>query len=259
MIEIAAGDTIFGLSKKYQVPLQDLIKQNDLTPPYQLKAGSKLTIPSSNYHHVKPGETIYGISRAYNMNINSLVSLNKLESPYNIKPGDKIKVSGKFADSSDSPSKTSYHLSGSIKKTPEKTPVFTEKTIGKFNLFSGRFVWPVRGEIVSRFGPKQGGLYNDGINIKAREGSDVKSAESGLVAYVGNELKGYGNLVIIKHDSGWITAYAHLKEMLVNRRQKIAKGQKIGTVGATGNVNTPQLYFGLRKGRDAVNPENYLK
>ena len=125
----------------------------------------------------------------------------------------------------------------------------------KKNIFS----WPVRGAVISKFGPKKGGLYNDGINIKAREGASVGSAEDGVVAYVGNELKGYGNLVIIKHSQGWITAYAHLKEFNVKRGQKILKSQKIGLVGSTGSVSFPQLYFGLRKGREALNPQNYLK
>ena len=121
------------------------------------------------------------------------------------------------------------------------------------------FAWPVRGAVISKFGPKKGGLYNDGINIKAREGSSVGSAEDGVVAYAGNELKGYGNLVIIKHSQGWITAYAHLKEFNVKRGQKILKSQKIGLVGSTGSVSFPQLYFGLRKGREALNPQDYLK
>ena len=102
------------------------------------------------------------------------------------------------------------------------------------------------------------GLYNDGINIKASEGQAVGASEDGIVAYVGNELKGYGNLVIIKHSGGWISAYAHLKNSLVARGQKINKGQKIGNVGNSGKVKFPQLYFGLRRGRDAVNPESYL-
>lgn len=123
---------------------------------------------------------------------------------------------------------------------------------------SNHFAWPVRGEIVSKFGPKSAGLFNDGINIKAKSGQNVLASEDGIIAYVGNELKGYGNLVIIKHAGGWISAYAHLKDFAVNRGQKIYQGQKIGSVGDSGKVKYPQLYFGLRKGRDAVNPETHL-
>ncbi len=264
-IEVAAGDTIFSISKKTQVPLRDLIKQNDLVPPYSLKVGSKLTIPKTNYHEVKSGETLYAISRLYNMKINQLIEINELKEPYSVKAGDRIKISKSekiFAENKEA--QASYNLKAGEKssekiaeKPAEKEPKASvvEKVLDKFNKFS----WPVRGTVVSKFGPKSGGLYNDGINIKAKEGTEVKASEDGVVAYVGNELKGYGNLVIVKHAGGWITAYAHLAKSSVTRGAKVSKGQKIGTVGSTGNVTSPQLYFGLRKGRDAVNPQNYLK
>ena len=134
-----------------------------------------------------------------------------------------------------------------------------KNSIKKIASKNNEFCWPVRGTVISKFGPKSAGLFNDGINIKAQLGQSVVSSEDGIVAYVGDELKGYGNLVIIKHAGGWISAYAHLKNYGVELGQKIEKGQKIGIVGNTGKVKSPQLYFGLRKGRDAVNPENYLK
>ena len=111
---------------------------------------------------------------------------------------------------------------------------------------------------MSKFGPKPGGLYNDGINIKAKGGDNVKATEDGVVAYVGNELRGYGNLIIIKHSGGWISAYGHLDQTKIKRGIKVKKGQNIATIGSTGNVKSPQLYFGLRKGREAVNPQSYL-
>jgi murein DD-endopeptidase MepM/ murein hydrolase activator NlpD len=185
------------------------------------------------------------------MKLNQLVEMNSLQEPYSVKLGEKIKISKNSADSVQTAQKTEIKK---LEPTAEN-PGFVERTLDKLNHFS----WPIRGQVVSKFGPKTGGLYNDGINIKAKEGADVKAAEEGTVAYVGNELKGYGNLVIIKHSGGWITAYSHLKNWTVKRGEKVAKGGKIGLVGSTGNVDSPQLYFGLRKGRDAVNPENYLK
>jgi len=113
--------------------------------------------------------------------------------------------------------------------------------------------------VVSSFGPKKGGLYNDGINIKAANNQIVKASQDGVVAYVGNELKGYGNLIIIKHSGGWITAYAHLLNTNVKKGLEVKKGQKIAIAGATGNVNFNQLYFSLRKGRKAVDPQKYLR
>ncbi len=260
-VEVGSGDTVYSVSKKYQVTVHDLIKQNDLNPPYNLRPGAKLAIPSPNYYEVKSGDTLYGISRAHNMKIDNLIEMNDLKAPYSVKVGQKLRIAkfenkASVAETEKKPlqkaQKKDFHLANSEKK-PE--PGFIEKTLDKLNHFS----WPLRGTVVSKFGPKPGGLYNDGINIKAREGAEVKAAEDGVIAYVGNELKGYGNLVIIKHSGGWITAYAHLEKFAVKRGQKISKGGVIGTVGTTGNVHSPQLYFGLRKGRDAVNPENYLR
>ncbi len=110
----------------------------------------------------------------------------------------------------------------------------------------GRFIWPVRGDIISGFGPKDTGQRNDGINISAKEGDVVKSAASGDVVYSGNLVPGFGNLVLIKHEGGWVTAYAHLSKTLVKIKDKIAQGQDIGAVGKTGGVETAQLHFELR-------------
>jgi len=152
--------------------------------------------------------------------------------------------------------------SGSDKVVETKLTInkpIDKNSIKKIANKNNEFCWPVKGTVISKFGPKSAGLFNDGINIKAQQGQAVVASEDGIVAYVGDELKGYGNLVIIKHAGGWISAYAHLKNYGVELGQKIEKGQKIGIIGNTGKVKSPQLYFGLRKGRDAVNPENYLK
>jgi murein DD-endopeptidase MepM/ murein hydrolase activator NlpD len=270
-ITVASGDTLYSISRNYRIPLRDLIKQNNLTPPYNLKAGSILIIPAPNYHEVKSGESISNIARLYKMNVDNIASINKLEPPYILKTGQKLRISNiqnkDLANNSEKKEVKKDELKkGDLKKEEVKNkdlpaiaknnynPNVVEKTLDKFN----RFSWPVRGKVVSKFGPKNGGLYNDGINISAPLGTKVKASEDGSVAYVGNELKGYGNLVIIKHSSGFITAYAHLSKTLVKKGQKVKKSDVIAEVGSTGNVKSPQLYFGLRKGRDAINPENYL-
>ncbi len=120
------------------------------------------------------------------------------------------------------------------------------------------FEWPVNGKVISRFGAKTGGLYNDGINISAAEGSPIKAADSGIVVYSGNELRGYGNLVLIKHSNGYITAYAHTKDISVKKGDLVKKGDVIAHVGSTGHVSTPQLHFSIRKGRKALDPQQYL-
>ena len=120
-------------------------------------------------------------------------------------------------------------------------------------------MWPVKGKIISNFGAIGKGRNNDGINIKAALGTTVKCADNGMVAYAGNELKGFGNLILVKHSDGWITAYAHNDKILVKKGQKVRKGEKIATVGSTGGVNSPQLHFEIRARKKAVNPRTYLQ
>ncbi len=116
----------------------------------------------------------------------------------------------------------------------------------------------MHGDVVGRYGPTAGGTQNDGINIKAAEGTPVVAAEAGSVAYAGNELRGYGNLILIKHADGWMTAYAHNSKLLVTRGQKVQRGQVIARVGASGAVTEPQLHFEVRRGSRALDPMDYL-
>jgi murein DD-endopeptidase MepM/ murein hydrolase activator NlpD len=130
--------------------------------------------------------------------------------------------------------------------------------LAELNDRASNFIWPIEGRIISRFGPKQNGLINDGINIAAQEGEPIWAAASGSVAYAGNELKGYGNMMIISHSNGWMSAYAHASDMLVGKGDRVSQGDLIGYVGKTGAVNTAQLHFGIREGKKPVNPENLL-
>jgi murein DD-endopeptidase MepM/ murein hydrolase activator NlpD len=123
---------------------------------------------------------------------------------------------------------------------------------------SGRFLWPLQGKIISGFGPKEGGLFNDGINIAAAPGTKVVAADDGVVAYAGNEIRGFGNLVLIKHANGWMTAYAHNETLLVKRGEHVTRGQVIARTGSSGSVSTPQLHFEVRKDSHPVDPLKYL-
>ena len=118
--------------------------------------------------------------------------------------------------------------------------------------------WPVRGKVISGFGPKANGLKNEGINIAVPEGTSIRAADSGVVAYAGNELKGYGNLVLIRHDNGYVTAYAHAKELFVKRGDTVKRGDVIAKAGQTGSVSSPQLHFEVRKGPTALDPMKFL-
>jgi murein DD-endopeptidase MepM/ murein hydrolase activator NlpD len=124
---------------------------------------------------------------------------------------------------------------------------------------SSKLRWPVAGKIISSFGPRNDGTHNDGVNLAAPMGTDVHAAESGVVAYAGDELKGYGNLVLVRHDNGWVTAYAHADEILVKRGDRIKRGQVIAKAGRTGQVDQPQVHFELRQGQKPVDPTPFME
>ena len=211
------------------------------------------------------------------MNINTLIANNGLQKPYGLKVGDLLRVDNLGQQNSKisvaySQKNTKKDLIDN-KENSAKKEILKEKLKdnlkvakivpaalpeAKISSKNNQFIWPVKGVVISKFGAKPGGLYNDGINIKAENGAKVAVVEDGVVAYVGNELRGYGNLVIVKHSSGWISAYGHLEKATVKRGAKVLKGEEIAKVGTTGNVKSSQLYFALRKGRDAVNPQLYL-
>ena len=121
-----------------------------------------------------------------------------------------------------------------------------------------KFRWPANGRVIAGYGPTTNGQQNDGINIALPENTPVKAAEDGVVAYAGNELKGYGNLVLVRHPNGYVTAYAHAKELLVKRGDQVKRGQMIARSGQTGNVNAPQLHFEIRKGATPLDPTKFL-
>jgi murein DD-endopeptidase MepM/ murein hydrolase activator NlpD len=140
-----------------------------------------------------------------------------------------------------------------VPETPDANSNATPPAAG-----TGAFLWPVRGHVLATYGTKPDGTHNDGINIAAPRGTAVQAVEGGVVAYTGNELRGYGNLVLVKHANGWISAYAHCDAILVKRGEKVERGQVIARVGSTGNVNEPQLHFELRRGQHAVDPREFM-
>jgi len=120
------------------------------------------------------------------------------------------------------------------------------------------FVWPLTGRVISDFGSESNGERNDGINIAAQPGTPIRAAASGTISYAGNELRGYGNLILIKHDDGYVTAYAHAERITVQRGDTVTKGQIIAYAGSTGDVTSPQLHFEIRHGVQPVNPRTLL-
>ncbi len=148
-------------------------------------------------------------------------------------------------------------LAAIVPTAKPSAPKWFAQKAEKVNVTEG-FIWPIRGKIVSTYGEKQNGIYNDGINIAAPLGKEVKAAADGEVVYAGNELEGYGNMLILRHNNGWMSAYAHTHKMHVGLGTKVNQGQLIAEIGNSGDVQSPQLHFGLRKDKQAVNPMDFL-
>lgn len=265
-IIVGRGDTLYSISKRYDLQMRDLIDANALKPPYTLRIGQVLKVPVSNYHVVNKGDTLYGISRIYGIDVKTLAANNGLEEPYTLIVGQRIALNGSPRPVSQAtPPKTSAKpvvaSSSAVKPAAvNKTAAAPKQTATKVSKYrKTKFLWPVKGTICSNYGTIGKGRANDGINIKAPLGTAVKAADKGVIAYAGNELKGFGNLILVRHDDGWITAYAHNQKLLVKKGQRVARGEKIATVGTTGGVNSPQLHFEIRAGKNPVNPTAYLQ
>ncbi len=271
-VTVRRGDTLYSLSRTYDVPIREMIERNNLRPPYTLRVGQVLRLPTAKYHIVEKGDTLYNISKRYDVDMSSVSRINNLYAPYALKIGQKLVIPGQVVANSYQPA--SYQAPAktttSSKKTTKTKTASTWKPLPKQNTKpaksvtpskyrKSKFIWPVKGTVISHFGTIGKGRNNDGINIKAPFGSTVKAADAGTVAYAGNELKGFGNLILIRHNDGWITAYAHNDRIFVKRGQKVRQGEKIAAVGSTGGVNSPQLHFEIRCGKKALNPLGYLK
>ncbi len=261
-VTVVRGDTVYGIARRHGVPIRALIEANGLAPPYVLEVGQRLVLGQSRYHEVAPGETVYAISRLYDVDMHSLARRNGIGAPYTIAVGQRLLLPGVVARASRPPSTAAAGTSPPAQPPSSATApagaVARSKVPQPPPRSAKLFAWPLQGKIISRFGTKPGGLHNDGINIAGKRGTPVRAAANGVVAYVGNELRGFGNLLLLRHAGGWMTAYAHNDVLRVRRGDKVKRGQVIGGLGSSGHVTTPQLHFEIRKGAKAVDPLRYL-
>ncbi len=324
-VRVRKGDSVYLISRRYGIPMRDIIESNGLRAPYHLREGQLLILPATRQHVVKAGDTLSSIAYSYGVPMAALVRANGLKEPYTIYSGTTLRITGRtepppeVADARPGGEPTAGtppipspapvarveaprpRGSGAVpvpRRAPAQAPALrktakttsspgqaparkstpalmpTEKpaprTVAKppaapvqtalkpLPARTGRFLHPVEGRVVSGFGPQTDGLHNDGINIAAPRGAAVHSAEAGRVAYAGNELPGYGNLLLIRHRGGWVSAYAHNERLLVTRGDEVQRGQRIALVGSSGRVTTPQLHFELRRQGRAVDPAPHL-
>ena len=252
-VVVQPGDTLYSLSRKYSVPVNDLAVLNNLVPPFGLIPGQKLRVPDLGQAPVAKVAIIENQTQEHK-------SAEQDEIYGNVPKQKTTATADKNKTTKEAVNNQKQSIAAQVKTEPVKISSDPNKKLPKITArSSSKFSWPVRGKILSGFGAKSSGLFNDGINIGAKQGLPVMAAENGVVAYAGNEVKGMGNLIIIQHEGGWMTVYAHLDSLAVKRGNRVAVGQKIGTVGETGKVDSPQLHFEIRKGTKAYNPTQYLK
>jgi murein DD-endopeptidase MepM/ murein hydrolase activator NlpD len=244
------------------------------TAPAAAPASVAAATPASNagVHVVAAGDTLSKIARRYNKPANEIAKANNIQSTATLNVGDRLVIPGAQAAV-----KPNAPALGAAKPAPSAAvkeaeptqsaavitpaPDTLDKDATKLAEGTGalpKFRWPANGRVIAGYGPTPNGQQNDGINIALPENTPVKAAEDGVVAYAGNELKGYGNLVLVRHPNGYVTAYAHAKELLVKRGDQVKRGQVIARSGQTGNVNAPQLHFEIRKGASPLDPTRFL-
>jgi murein DD-endopeptidase MepM/ murein hydrolase activator NlpD len=240
---VAPGETLNSIARLYNKPVMVLAKVNNIPPTTMVRVGDRITIPDMR----DPPRVASAAPNSAHMSMSAPMSAPPRTQPV------ITQSSGPSLASQESP------LSARVAAPTATAPAAAvENSTKTADSDAPGFRWPVRGRVIQAFGPKPNGLQNDGINLAVPEGTPVKAADDGVVAYAGNELKGYGNLVLVRHANGFVTAYAHASDILVKRGDTVKRGQVIAHSGQTGNVTSPQLHFEIRKGATPVDPAQYL-
>lgn len=275
---VMRGETLYGISRYYRSDLATVAKLNRLGPPYRIYDGQSLRIPAAGPSPIpvtvaaaEPPPAPPGSMAPGSMAPGPAASAAPVAAAPPPRAG--IEVTAVPAPAA-GPAPPPYPQAAPpvappvaapadpppAAANPDPLPAPSPQIAALPPARAGSllFTWPVKGRVVSGFGPKPGGQHNDGINIEVARGSPVRAAEAGTVVYAGNELKGYGNLVLVRHAGGWVTAYAHNDEILVRRGAQIGKGHLIAKSGSSGGVGAPQVHFEIRKGREPVDPMRYL-
>jgi murein DD-endopeptidase MepM/ murein hydrolase activator NlpD len=274
---VKPGDTLSRVATKTDAAFMAIARENRIDPPFIVHPGQRLKIPAGRYHLVQKGERGIAIARAYGVDWSRIAELNHLEEPFLLRAGERLLVPStrEVAGMSMEDRARAFRIDIDDLVTgnepalaPKAKPARPVRTAARpvpssvavaepAASFSGRFVWPVVGQIMRRYGLQATGARNDGINIRAEMGETVRAAADGVVAYAG-DLAAFGKLVLIRHGNGWLTAYGHAETLLVTRGQAVKQGQPIAKAGASGSAREPQLHFEIRDGRKPVNPMDWL-
>jgi murein DD-endopeptidase MepM/ murein hydrolase activator NlpD len=270
-ITVKGDQNVYAVARQYHVSMRELIVLNDLHSPFTIRNGQKLTLPSdktssesyysssgysSSYAPVPAAAPSPAIEQTALPPIQPSSVQSEALPPPQSTTSSNAPVKSTSVEALNAPSPPAKPVATTL--APQPSPAAAEKPSGLPSP-PVSFKWPVQGPMLSSFGPKGQGLSNDGVNIGAPKGAPVVAAANGIVVYAGSEMKGFGNLVLIRHQGGWVTAYAHLDRALVSKDAVVAQGDMIGTVGKTGNVSSPQIHFEIRYQGKPVDPAGIIK
>jgi murein DD-endopeptidase MepM/ murein hydrolase activator NlpD len=275
-IAIERGQTLSGIAQSYHMPMRVIAEANGLFPPYSIQAGRTLIIPGAGPPRAPaPPTSVAALPPTRNEYPPAAASSEPpggpaapetppVEHPAAVSPESATVAAAPLPPPAAATAPPATAPSGET-PAPAQAPAAAAPSrppapswAAPPTRSNSAFLWPVRGHVVASFGSRSDGTHNDGINIAAPKGTAVQAVDAGVVAYSGNELRGYGNLILLKHPNGWISAYAHCDQLLVRRGQKVARGEVIARVGSTGSVSEPQLHFELRRGNHPVDPREFL-
>ncbi|BAT60357.1 murein hydrolase activator NlpD precursor [Variibacter gotjawalensis] len=259
-----AKDSLGSIAQQYGRTRAEVAAANSLKATDKIKAGQRLIIPGVPQSQIKTAAAEPAKPAAPAQKIAAAQPNAKTTTPAQKtaaapgKPEKPMQVASVQRGAAPANLKEPERVEKANLASPNQTAAPEKEAPAATGATSASFRWPVRGRVVAGFGPKGNGEKNEGINLAVPEGTSVKAAEDGVVAYSGNELKGYGNLVLVRHANGYVTAYAHASELKVKRGETVKRGQIIANAGQTGNVSSPQLHFEVRKGSTPVDPMPYL-
>lgn len=234
---VGEDESLYDIATTYQVPLRALIDQNNLEPPYALSAGRELRLPPPRFHAVARGESFEDVARRYNVDARSLALLNRMQAPYRVRQGDRIVLPA-----------MARAIEVAAAPEPAPTPTIAPPPPG-----TGRFAWPLRGELAARFGAQANGARIDGVEIVGQEGAAIAAAADGEVVYAGSDLPSYGTLILVSHADNYVTAYAYARRSLVREGQRVRAGERIAELGPRPE-GRPRLLFQVRQGAQPVDP-----
>ncbi len=289
-VQVQPFESVYDVAERVRTPIRALIDLNGLRPPYTLTAGMILRVPSPVVYTVREGDTLFGVARRFSIDPRSLANLNDIPLETRAKPGQRLALPPLVQDKGPNPAARGARPEGLVEPAqtvasnvytrpaavpassaahpasamrpepdhaaaeplpprPEAQAAVSDSQVVGFG--KGKFAWPIKGEILSSFGPKGAGQRNDGVNIAATTGDPVKAAAAGTVVYAGNSIPAFGNLVLVKHPGGWATLYGNLGKITVKNNAQVSQGEEVGTAGVSGSVDKPQVHFEIRYAQNA--------